>query len=68
MHLPVQVAEDRLHLCLPVVAVRPEGGNLLLLLRQPVCQLTQLLRRNLLPASLQLNSQLVQTSLCIFGF
>lgn len=66
--LPVQVTEEWLHLFLPVKAVGSERADLLLLLLQPVGELSELLGRNLLAASLQLILHLVQTSLCIFGF
>lgn len=68
MQLPVQVTEKGLHLLLPVVAVGSERVHLLLLFFQPIGELRELLRWNLLAASLQMIFKLVQPSLCIFGF
>lgn len=65
--VPAQVAEKRLHLLLPVVAMASESGHLPSLLLQPLCDLRLLLRWDLLASSLELIFQLIQASVCILG-
>lgn len=51
-----------------MLAVASEGGHLLSLLLQPLCDLRLLLWWDLLASSLQPISQLIQASVCVLGF